>query len=78
MCVISALLTDEDSGKHFAALLEEFYLANRDCGKNLLMGILADLREAKTETVPGHLAAPNMIWCCVEKAQVICILSRSA
>lgn len=33
VCVISALITDEDSGKHFAALLEEFYLANRDCGK---------------------------------------------
>ena len=43
MCVISALITDEDSGKHFAALLEEFYLANRDCGKNLLMGILLSL-----------------------------------
>ncbi len=34
VCVISALLTDEEGGKHFAALLEEFYLANRDCGKN--------------------------------------------
>ena len=56
VCVISALITDEDSGKHFAALLEEFYLANRDCGKNLLMGILADLREAKTETVPEDKA----------------------
>lgn len=56
VCVISALLTDEKGGKHFAALLEEFYLANRDCGKNLLMGILADLREAKTETVPEDKA----------------------
>ena len=56
VCVISALITNEDSGKHFAALLEEFYLANRDCGKNLLMGILADLREAKTETVPEDKA----------------------
>lgn len=52
VCVISALITDEDSGKHFAALLEEFYLANRDCGKNLLMGILADLREAKRRPCP--------------------------
>lgn len=33
MCVISALLTDEEGGRHFAAILEEFYLANRDCGK---------------------------------------------
>ena len=56
VCVISALLTDEEGGKHFAALLEEFFLANRDCGKNLLMGILADLREAKTETVPEDKA----------------------
>ena len=52
ICVISALLTDEDSGARFAALLEEYYLANRDCGKNLLMGLLADLRESDTEAAP--------------------------
>lgn len=51
ICVISALLTDEKSGQHFSRLLEEFYLANRSCGKNLTFGILADLKEADTETL---------------------------
>lgn len=66
VCVISALLTDEEGGKHFAALLEEFYLANRDCGKNLLMGILADLREAKTETVPEDKAIIAAAQCAID------------
>ena len=52
ICVISALLTDEDSGARLAAALERFRLANRECGKNLLMGILADLREADSESLP--------------------------
>ena len=52
LCVISALLTDGDSGGHFAHLLEQFMLANRDCGKNLMFGILADLKEYDTQTAP--------------------------
>ena len=56
MCVISALLTDGDSGTRLAELLEQYRLANRDCGKNLLMGILADLREADIEEMPGDEA----------------------
>ncbi len=56
ICVISALLSDEDSGGHFAALLERYRLANRGCGGNLLMGILADLRESDTETAPDDEA----------------------
>ena len=56
VCLISALLSDEESGVHFAALLEQYRLANRDCGKNLLMGILADLREADSETAPDDEA----------------------
>ncbi len=56
ICVISALLTDEKSGVHFAGLLERYRLANRGCGGNLLMGILADLREADTRTAPGDEA----------------------
>ncbi len=56
ICVISALLTDKDSGAQLAAALERFRLANRECGENLLMGILADLREADGETLPGDEA----------------------
>lgn len=56
VCVISALLTDGDSGPRLAELLEQYRLANRDCGKNLLMGILADLREADIEEMPGDEA----------------------
>ena len=65
VCVISALLTDEKSGPRLAALLEQYRLANRDCGKNLLMGILADLREADAEKTPDDeaviLAAARVI-----------------
>ncbi len=52
VCVISALLTDENSGSHLASLLEQYRLANRDCGENLLMGILADLHESDAEETP--------------------------
>ncbi len=43
LCVIAALLTDEDSGGRLAALLERYRLANRDAGGELRFGILADL-----------------------------------
>ena len=46
VCVISALLTGEADGKKYARLLEEYRLLNRDAGRELLFGILADLREA--------------------------------
>lgn len=48
VCVISALLSDKDSGPKLARRLEEFSLADRRCGKNLTFGILADLPEALT------------------------------
>ena len=47
LCVISALLTSSETGKHLASRLEEFRLSNRDAGANLLFGILADLPETK-------------------------------
>lgn len=47
ICVISALLTGKDSGSKLCERLEHFYLSNRNCGDNLLFGILADLPEAK-------------------------------
>lgn len=46
VCVISALLSGNDSGAKLAKRLESFYLSNRRCGKNLFFGILADLPEA--------------------------------
>lgn len=49
VCVISALLSSAEDTAYFARRLEEFSLANRDCGKNLLFGILADLPEADCE-----------------------------
>lgn len=50
ICVISALLSDTDSGPALAKRLEFFYLANRRCGRNLTFGILADLPEADAPT----------------------------
>lgn len=46
VCVISALLSDKEAGQKLAGRIEEFYLTNRRCGKNLMFGILADLPEA--------------------------------
>lgn len=43
LCVIAGLLTSEKSGDSYAALLERYRLANRDSGKELRFGLLADL-----------------------------------
>lgn len=56
VCVVSALLTGEQTGPDTARRLEEFYLSNRDCGKNLLFGILADLKESNTPSLPDDEA----------------------
>jgi len=47
LCVISMLLDSEQAGEDAAARLEEYYLANRDCGQNLIFGLLADLPESE-------------------------------
>ena len=47
ICVISALLGSKESVSHCAGLLEEYRLANRDAGENLVFGILGDLPEAE-------------------------------
>ncbi|NLV87252.1 MAG: hypothetical protein GX025_08575, partial [Clostridiales bacterium] len=47
ICTICALLTGADSGKTLARRLEEYRLASRDCGENLLFAILADLPDNK-------------------------------
>ncbi len=52
LCVISALLTSENSGAILGRRLEEFRFAGRDCGENLLFGILADLPDSKDKTSP--------------------------
>ncbi len=56
ICIISALLNDAESGARLAAALEQYRLANRECGDSLLMGILADLRESDTESAPDDEA----------------------
>lgn len=43
LCVIAGLLTGEKSGDNYAALLEQYRLANRDSGDELRFGLLADL-----------------------------------
>jgi cyclic beta-1,2-glucan synthetase len=52
LCVVSILISSADSGPRAAGLLEEYRLANRDAGSNLLFGILADLPDSKTGTSP--------------------------
>ncbi len=50
LCIISALMTNETSGPKLARRLEEYRLANRGAGENLLFGILGDLPDADDET----------------------------
>ena len=50
---VSSLLSGPDSGAELARRIEEFALASRDCGKNLMFGLLADLPEAKERSLPG-------------------------
>ena len=57
VCCLSALLTSLDSGRALALRLEEARLLSRECGKNLLYGILADLPEAAEKTMPGDAPA---------------------
>ena len=52
VCVIAALLTSENSGPVLGRRLEEYRLASRNCGENLLFGLLADLPDSGTEKAP--------------------------
>ena len=52
LCVITSLITSENSIKELSDSLEKYKITNRDSGKNLLFGILADLPEAKEEQTP--------------------------
>ena len=53
LCVIPALLAKPGDGTSLAAKLEEFRLCNREAGRNLSFGILADLPESRTEEADG-------------------------
>jgi cyclic beta-1,2-glucan synthetase len=59
LCIISVLLTDENSGSKYASLLEQYMLANRSSGQNLLFGILADLKDSEAETSDSDSAIPR-------------------
>ncbi len=50
LCVISVMMSSADVGMRAASLLEEYRLSNRDAGRNLHFGILADLPDSKEIT----------------------------
>lgn len=52
VCVVSALLTNKNSGEKAAEKLRRCRILSRDCGENLAFGILADLKEAKAAEAP--------------------------
>ena len=66
ICVVSSLLSGEDSGPELARRLEEFSLASRDCGGNLAFGLLADLPEAKAPELPSDAGAKRAAALAVE------------
>ena len=47
LCVIPALVSSPDDARALAGRLEEFHLCNREAGRNLLFGLLADLPESR-------------------------------
>lgn len=47
VCAVSALLTDDETGPRLARRLEEYKLANRDCGEELIFALLADLPDGE-------------------------------
>lgn len=57
VCCVSAILAGEKDGPELARRLEEFACASRECGKNLMFAVLADLPEAKNEHESGDAAA---------------------
>ena len=56
ICAVSALLTDDETAPALARRLEEYRLANRDCGDELLFALLADLPDSETSPAPGGQA----------------------
>lgn len=54
VCAVSALLTDDESGPALARKLEDYRLASRDCGEELLFVLLADCPDSKTYPCPEH------------------------
>jgi cyclic beta-1,2-glucan synthetase len=56
ICVVSALLTSPAVGRLTAEKLERFHILSRDCGENLVFGILADLKESQSAEEPEDKA----------------------
>ena len=54
VCAVSALLSDDETGPRLVRRLEEYRLANRDCGEELLFALLADL--------PDGMEFPPKTW----------------
>ena len=52
ICAVTALISDEKQGESLARRLEEYRLANRDAGENLLFAVLADLPESGKAQLP--------------------------
>ncbi|MBQ3404329.1 MAG: DUF3131 domain-containing protein, partial [Oscillospiraceae bacterium] len=67
LCAVSVLLTNPDSARTAAAKLEEYMLANRDCGENLLFSLLADLPEAAARAMPGDTDIIDCAKDCIEE-----------
>ena len=51
LCAVVSLLADDNSGKALARRMEEYRLANRNAGKNLLFGLLLDLPESSNQRI---------------------------
>ena len=56
ICVVSALLTDEEGARSAAAKLERLRLCCRREGANLMFGVLADLPAGAAQTEPADKA----------------------
>ncbi len=59
LCVTAALLTSPRAAAECAARLERYRLANRGAGSELVFGVLADLPEAESESLPSDAETVN-------------------
>ena len=72
LCVLTALLSDEDEVRGLCQRLEDCFLTNRDAGEQVIYGLLADLPDAPTppaaaeralvELARREIAALNRCW----------------
>ncbi len=67
VCAVSALLADDETGPKLVRRMEEYRLASRECGENLLFALLADMPDSATYPCPEHRPRLEKVKAAVEE-----------